>query len=320
MKLIFVFLDGVGLAESSSANPFYKTPMEKLKEKHGIEFLSESAGISHHDLVFKPIDASCQVKGIGQSGTGQFSIYTGLNGSVRFGRHHGPFLPSALKETLADWNIFAQLKLLSKTTCYANAYPHRFVQMCKMLRDRGKIRSSVLFEAAILEEVAILGAEELKRHTAVSGDIINHWWGVNAEDGDPEIKRIQPEQAAQNLIKLSEKHDAVFYEYFHTDLCGHGRITATASEIIARLDGFLSEILHHLPPDTLFVLTSDHGNFEDDSHYHHTQNPVPLLVKGKHADVFQDVEAIHQIVPAYINHLKTLNQTSLDGETGVQVA
>jgi bisphosphoglycerate-independent phosphoglycerate mutase (AlkP superfamily) len=38
-----------------------------------------------------------------------------------------------------------------------------------------------------------------------------------------------------------------------------------------------------LDEDTLFILTSDHGNIEDLSTRGHTFNPVPLVARGPHA-------------------------------------
>jgi len=320
MKLIFVFLDGVGLGEKTLSNPFFQSPMKRLKKEFGIEFFLENATLSHPEIFFKPIDPSGKVEGLGQSGTGQFSIYTGLNGPELLGRHHGPFLPSGLKTTLFEHNIFKKLKALNRSACYANAFPDRFIETCKALRENGKIRSSVLFEAAILENVHLRHAVDLKQKQAVSGDIINHWWGVNEKDGDREIYEIPPEEAAQNLLALAEKYDAVFYEYFHTDLCGHGRIQATSEMILDRLDGFLTELFLHKNEDTLVILTSDHGNFEESAHLRHTSNPVPLLVVGKHNHAFKHAEHIHDIVPAYLKILKEKIEENIEGCESIKVA
>jgi phosphopentomutase len=190
--------------------------------------------------------------------------------------------------------------------------------MLKKLRTQGKIRSSVLFEAALIEDVALQGVEDIKSQRAVSGDIINHWWGVNPTDGDPNVKKISPLEAAQNLLSLSDKYDAVFFEHFYTDLSGHGRIKTSASEIVGRLDGFLSELIAHLPKQTLLLLTSDHGNFEDASHLSHTTNPVPFLALGKKAGQFSHVQTIIDIVPTYLEVLDDeLKSGSSENQTKV---
>jgi len=298
MKLVFLFVDGIGLASRSETNPFHIYQMPKLKHALGLGFLLEDATVQNSNLVFKPIDSGLGCDGAGQSGTGQFTIYTGFNGAQLFGRHYGPYLPSTLRARLADENIFKRLKQFGKKSCYANAYPKQFIDTCLSLRERGKIRSSVLFEAAVIEKVQIRNNLDLKQQKAVSGDIISWWWGQNEAFGDSEIPVISAETAAENLLALLDSYDAVFFEFFYADLSGHRRIETHTSEIVSRLDAYLAAIITHLPSDTLFILTSDHGNFEELSHDRHTQNPVPLLVKGPQAEAFHAVKSLCEIVPA----------------------
>jgi 2,3-bisphosphoglycerate-independent phosphoglycerate mutase len=300
MKLIFVFLDGVGLAPRSPLNPFFHTPTRQISDAIGAGFFYEDACLCSSRVLFQPIDAGMSVEGHGQSGTGQFSIYTGLNGAKIFGRHHGPHLPSTLRTLLAQNNIYSRLDLLGLTYSYANAYPERFIQTCLDLREKGKIRSSVLFEGAVLQGLPILGADHVKRGEAISGDIINWWWGQNPHDGDLAVPVISSEEAAGNLLALSRRFDAVFFEFFLADLSGHEKIKTAPAQIIQRLDEFIGCLILSLPSDTLFVLTSDHGNFEDMSHTKHTLNPVPLLVVGKNAARFAPVTAIDQILPVLL--------------------
>lgn len=295
MKLIFIFLDGVGLAERSPNNPFFQTPMRRFKQAFGRELFLEDATFIAPDRLLLAIDATLGVDGAGESGTGQFSIYAGLNGAKLFGRHYGAHIPSALRPIFAEENIFRKLRLRGKCALYANAYPKRFVEWCQDQRAKGKIRSSALFEAALLEGVKIRGADELKRGEAVSGDIIGRWWRLNERDGDPAVQEISPTQAARHLLALSTRADAVFYEFFLADLAAHGRIPIPARDIIERLDEFLATLVAELPPRATLVLTSDHGNFEDATQTHHTRNPVPLLVAGDGAPAFQNAKAIDEI-------------------------
>ena len=295
MNLIFIFLDGVGLAERSAHNPFFTTPMTRFKHIVGCELFLEDAPYLNSDKLMLPIDAGLGVEGAGESGTGQFSIYTGINGAKCFGRHYGPHIPSALRAILAEENIFRKLKSLGKSCLYANAYPKRFIEWCLDQRTKGKIRSSVLFEAAVLENIAICSNEALRAGMAISGDIIARWWRLNQTDGDASIQEISATHAAQNLLRLSREHDAVFYEFFLTDLAAHGKIQTSTSEIVSRLDEFLSVLIEELPEQTTLVLTSDHGNFEDTRTLRHTQNPVPLLVVGGGASVFKTVKSLDEI-------------------------
>ncbi len=305
MKLVFIFLDGVGLAPRSASNPFAQTPMIELRKKIGRELFIEDATLRENNRIFIPIDASLGVSGDGQSGTGQFSIYTSQNGAAMFGRHYGPHLPSTLRASLRENNIFRRLKTLGKTSCYANAYSARYVKTTIDLRQTGKIRHSVLFEAAIEEDILIRGAKDLQREKAVSGDITNNWWvktiGNTQEAKD--IKIISPQRAAQHLVNLTSDYDAVFYEFFLTDLAGHQRINVEKKDIIELLDMFLSAAIETLNEETVLLLTSDHGNFEDDSNDRHTRNPVPLLAIGRHADDFLSVSSIDQITNSVLDYM-----------------
>ncbi|MFQ3607834.1 MAG: hypothetical protein SNJ55_04295 [Chloroherpetonaceae bacterium] len=295
MKVIFIFLDGVGLAERSEHNPFFTTPMTRFKRAFGCELFLEDAPYITTNRLMLPIDAGLGIEGAGESGTGQFSIYTGVNGAKCFGRHYGPHIPSLLRPILAEENIFRKLKSLGKSCLYANAYPKRFIEWCLDLRTKGKIRSSVLFEAAALEGVEIRSSEALKAEKAISGDIIARWWRLNQQDGDPSVQEISATDAARNLLHLSREHDAIFYEFFLTDLAAHGKIQTSKSEIVSRLDEFLSVLIEELPERTMLVLTSDHGNFEDARTLRHTQNPVPLLAVGEGAPMFESVKALDEI-------------------------
>ncbi len=295
MNLIFVFLDGVGLAERSVRNPFFLTPMTRFKDVFGCEFFLEDVPYITADKVMLALDAGLGVEGTGESGTGQFSIYTGVNGAKYFGRHYGAQIPSSLRAVLAEENIFRKLKALGKTCCYANAYPKGFIAWCLEQRAKGKVRSSVLFEAAILERIPIRSREALKAGEAISGDMIARWWRLNEPDGDAPVQEISATQAARNLLTLSHHYDAVFYEFFLTDLVAHGKIDTAAAEIVTQLDEFLSVLIAELPEQTMLLLTSDHGNFEDTSTTRHTRNPVPFLAVGKEAVALSHIRAIDEV-------------------------
>ena len=301
MKLIFVFLDGVGLASKSDKNPFSLTPQKRIKKSLTKECLLEEATLREPKKVFLPISASLDVSGAGQSGTGQFSIYTSQNGAKLFGKHFGPYLPTPLRALLTESNIFKMLKAIGKKICYANAYPESFIQRCLSLRTVGKIRSSVLFEIAVLEKVELRSLPHLQKNKAVSGDITNEWWQKNISHDALNV--IPPEAAAENLLALTEEYDAVFYEFFLTDLVGHQRISIEPARIVGCLDRFLGKIFEYLQDNTLFVMTSDHGNFEDLSTTQHTQNPVPLLVLGKGAEFFYTIKSIDEVAKTILNAL-----------------
>ncbi|HEX2863874.1 MAG TPA: hypothetical protein VHN99_04850, partial [Deinococcales bacterium] len=61
---------------------------------------------------------------------------------------------------------------------------------------------------------------------------------------------------------------------------------------------FLGELLAGLDDETLLVLTSDHGNFEDLSIKTHTTNPVPLAAVGPGAAAFAGVRDLSGVAGA----------------------
>lgn len=302
MKLAFLFLDGVGLAPRAPHNPFAQTPQPQMKKVLGREWVLEEATLKTSERVFIPISASMGVAGTGQSGTGQFALYTACNGAQIFGKHFGPYLPTPLRPLLAKMNLLKALKAKGKTICYANAYPQHFIERCLALRQAGKIRSSVLFEMALLEQVEVRSLSHLQRGEAISGDILNRWWKANVPQATS-LPMLSPEESAKNFLKLLEKYDAVFYEFFLTDLVGHRRLALEPADVVQMLDSFLGEILQNLDAETLLVLTSDHGNFEDTTTQQHTANPVPLLAVGKGAERFHTLQALNEVASAILEVL-----------------
>jgi phosphopentomutase len=59
-----------------------------------------------------------------------------------------------------------------------------------------------------------------------------------------------------------------------------------------RLDGLIGGALAALRPEDTLLLTSDHGNVESIAAPTHTRNPVPLLVVGPAAPVFEGIGSI----------------------------
>ncbi|MDO9170716.1 MAG: hypothetical protein Q7W29_02680, partial [bacterium] len=67
----------------------------------------------------------------------------------------------------------------------------------------------------------------------------------------------------------------------------------------------LSEIEHRgAAPETLVLLTSDHGNLEDLSTRSHTRNPVPLLAWGPGAaTLLARCTRLDEVTPALLSLL-----------------
>src|SRR5690554_2740810 len=131
----FVFLDGVGLGPPE-ANPLAALALPQFEHLAGGQrWVAEAEPIAAPDHVFLPIDATLGVEGLPQSGTGQASLFTGVNCAERAGRHFGPFPHSTSKPVIAENNLFLNLRRAGLEGAFANAYPDRFFSFARH-RDR----------------------------------------------------------------------------------------------------------------------------------------------------------------------------------------
>lgn len=119
-----LFLDGVGIGRRDpDTNPFFAADFPALRTLSGGEVPSlESLASDGFGSRCMPIDATLGVEGLPQSGTGQTTLFTGINGARLIGKHFGPHPYSTLKPLIREKNIFRQLHEHGKTTCFANAF------------------------------------------------------------------------------------------------------------------------------------------------------------------------------------------------------
>jgi hypothetical protein len=230
--------------------------------------------ISSGAAVVLPLDATLGVPGFPQSGTGQTSLFTGVNGAAVAGKHFGPHPYSTLKPVIAERNIFRRLREGGKSPLFANAFPQRFFDYLGSHRAR----MTVTTLSATTSGLPLLRAEDLARGRAVSADITNAGWLAL---GYPDIAVIPPAEAGKRLSVLSREHDFVLFEYWKTDFAGHAMDPREAVNVLETFDAMLGGILDSLDADgTLLLITSDHGNIEDLTTKTHTCNPVPLVLYG----------------------------------------
>jgi len=115
-KLIFIFLDGVGIGAASQGNPFYAAKSEFLPFYKGNPGLPDSTPI-------KPIDALLGVEGIPQSASGQASLYSGENVPKLLNQHRGSYPNRLMREIISKKNILLNLKEKGRSAVFINAYP-----------------------------------------------------------------------------------------------------------------------------------------------------------------------------------------------------
>lgn len=299
MRVLFLFLDGVGIGScDASINPFARAQLPNLRHLlGGIPFLDQPRLEGSRALVI-PLDANLAVDGLPQSGTGQTTLLTGLNAPAHLGEHYGPYPDERLRLLLAD-NIFHRLLALNKRATFANAYPPIFFQRIA----RGTDRRSATSQAVAAAGVPYRTLADLTEGRAVSASLTNERWPHPSDA--PAI--ITPHEAGQNLERLSRENDFTLFEFFLTDVAGHRPARLSAAAILERLDEFIGGIVQNFDDEqALLLITSDHGNIEDESTRRHTRNPVPAIVVGaRRHELAAQLHSLVDVTPALVRLLSS---------------
>jgi 2,3-bisphosphoglycerate-independent phosphoglycerate mutase len=274
-SVLILFLDGVGLGEADpEVNPFMHVELPTVQALLGVRHLVDDvAGTMTGQAALLGLDAQLGVPGLPQSATGQTSILTGHNAPAALGKHYGPYPNPTLREMLERDSLFKVLLQSGEPVAYANAYPTRFLDRLK----RGKGRLSANTQAAFRANLKIRSGEDLRRGRAISALLSNDFW----PEPDFVLPPLTARQAGTQLANLAQEHTLTFFEFWYSDLLGHKQKQAESLEILKLLDDFLDGILDGLDLDqSLLLVTSDHGNFEDWTTGKHTHNPALTMLAG----------------------------------------
>lgn len=281
-RVVFVFLDGVGLGPGDPArNPFAALSLPAFDRLAGGQAWTEDAlPFAHADHAFLAIDANLGVEGLPQSGTGQASLFTGVNCALLAGRHYGPYPHSATRAVLAGESVFAAVRRRfpdePEPAAFVNAYPDRFFSYAEA-RDRWTVTTRCCLDAG----VRLRDTEALLRGEALTADLTGHGW---REQLGLDVPLLSEAEAAIQLASIATRHRFTLFEYFLTDKAGHSRSFDRAAEVLHALDRFLASLCAALNFERdLLIVTSDHGNLEDLATKSHTRNPVPLVARGRAA-------------------------------------
>jgi len=293
-SILMIFLDGVGIGkENYESNPFFKYGFRTFSEIFGkVPSLNNQVLISKESYLF-PVDARLGVDGLPQSGTGQTSIFCGVNAAQIIGKHFGPYPYSTLIPLIKEKSLFAYFKRKGLNVYFANAYPKIFFDYIKS----GKTRLSVTSLSCSLAGIRLNTSTDLRKGKAITAEITNERWnnklGYN-------LKKIQPKTAARRLLRIASNNSFTLFEYFLTDHLGHGRYDGSAESLIKILDEFLYTILTENRRENMTVfICSDHGNLEDTSIKTHTLNPSLAIASGKYAEqIFDEIKDLTQIKSA----------------------
>ncbi len=298
-SVLLIFLDGVGIGKKNpSTNPFFKYPDNFLYEQTGKLPHEGNLRIHKNDTYVFPIDSCMDIEGIPQSGTGQASIFCGINAAKKIGKHFGPFAYSTLIPLIQEKNIFRELKTLNQKTFFANAYPKPFFDYLKSGRKRiGVIAMSYLSAGFRLNTIT-----GVRKGKALSAEITNQKW---VERFNYNLPIIKPETAAKRLLQIASSNNFTVFEYFLTDHLGHGRNTEEFENIFFTFDRFMKYLMNHIPEEITMLLCSDHGNIEDLSIKSHTLNPALGMAKGREAlRLSSSIKSLYHIKKEIIRILK----------------
>jgi hypothetical protein len=298
-RVIILFLDGVGLGEANpETNPFMHGGLPIVQSLLKVPHLTrEAAGTVTGQAALLGLDALLDVPGLPQSATGQTTILTGRNAPAAIGEHSGPYPNQLLRDMLAQESIFKELLQAGQPVAYANAYPTRFLD--RVQRGRGRLSANT--QAAFMAGLKLRSGEDLRRGRAVAALFSNEFW----PEPDFKLPPLSARQAGAQLASLAEEHTLTFFEFWYSDMLGHKMEKAESLKILAMLDDFLAGILERLDlTDSLLLIVSDHGNFEDWTTSKHTTNPTLTFLAGAGVEaLIPRLHSLADIKPAILAYL-----------------
>lgn len=293
-----IFIDGVGIGKKDfDSNPFFKYGFKTFDKIFGETPHLENLHIERNGFYLFPSNAQMEVEGLPQSGTGQVSIFCGINAPKFVGKHFGPFPYSTTIPIIAEKNILKYYKDQNKKAYFANAYPKIFFDYIKS----GKTRLSTTSLSCKLTGIKLNDVSDVRSGKALTAEITNERWNKKLNYN---LKEIKPETGARRLLRLASQNDFTLYEFFLTDHLGHGRIVDEFGIIYNNIDRFLFTILNELKQnDMTLIICSDHGNIEDLSVKTHTTNPALTITGGLNAKALaESIKDLSDIKPSIIKY------------------
>ncbi|MCL4272074.1 MAG: hypothetical protein KJZ72_21130 [Anaerolineales bacterium] len=297
MRILFLFLDGIGLGDDNpETNPFVRAEMPYLESLLDGKKLTRSAAPFESGLIsLQAVDSNLGVKGLPQSATGQAVLLTGINIPAELGYHYGPKPNPEVAQYLDGKTLFSRTIQAGKKTALLNAYPPRYFDGI----DSGKRLYSSIPLVLTNAGVSLFTHDDYFAGHALSADFTGEGWREVL--GYPDAPVFDSITAGTNLSQLAKHYDFSFFEYWASDYAGHKQDMGWAIRQLETFDGVLKGLLADwdLAHD-LVLLTSDHGNMEDLSTRKHTAAPVPLILFGEKTkrDAFTDVSDLTGIAPA----------------------
>jgi 2,3-bisphosphoglycerate-independent phosphoglycerate mutase len=277
MRILFLFLDGVGLGENDpKLNPFARAAMPALQELlEGRRLVAESAPLETRRASLLALDACLGVNGLPQSATGQATLVTGQNVPGALGYHYGPKPNQAVADFLGNGTLFSQVKNAGRRAAFLNAFPPSYFENI----GSGRRLYAAISLAAVRAGLPLRTIDDLHAGQALSADFTAQGWREHLKLKDTPV--LSPWEAGRRLADLAASYDFSLFEYWLSDYAGHGQDMEAACRLLETFDQVLAGLLEAWDDQSgLALMTSDHGNLEDLSTRRHTTNPVPALVVG----------------------------------------
>lgn len=277
MRVLFLFLDGIGLGTDDPAtNPFARARLPTLETLLGGQrMVASHTPLESRRASLLALDACLGVAGLPQSATGQATLLTGQNVPARLGYHYGPKPNPEVAAFLTNGSLFSRLRGSGRRAAFLNAFPPGYFQAIAS----GRRLHAAIALAAHHAGLPLRTLEDLHAGRAISADFTAQGWRERLGLADTPV--LSPLEAGRRLAELAANYDFSLFEYWLSDYAGHGQDMAAACELLETFDQVFSGLLEAWDDQTgLILITSDHGNLEDLSTRRHTTNPVPALVVG----------------------------------------
>ncbi len=297
MRLLFVFIDGVGLGEDVDSNPFVYTSTPGLSRLlSGHKLISSTVNYQDSKTSLLALDATLGIPGLPQSATGQATIFTGENAAAFLGQHLRGFPNQLLRGLIAAKTVYKSLRKEGYRVAFANAYRPKFFEWL----DRGLPGSfySCSTLAAFYGGLSFYNLSDIIDRKALYMDITNETLQPHCD----KVPVLTPDEGAAQLINIHKEFDFCLFEFFLSDIIGHMADYTEAGNIVKILDSFLSGLAERINIDEeMLIITSDHGNMEDITGREHTLNKVPLLIVGEQGlrrQISGNLNSLCDLVPA----------------------
>ena len=297
MRLLFIFMDGIGLGENNpETNPFARAKMPNLnKLLDGRSLLKDAAPFHGDRASLLAVDPAVGVSGLPQSATGQAILLTGINIPAELGYHYGPKPNPEVAAYLKEATLFSRFVKEHKKATLLNAYPPRYFDGI----DSGKRLYSSIPQSVVNAGLPLFKHDDLFSGRALSADFTGEGWRRML--GFTEAPMMDAHQAGRKLGTLAKGYDFALFEYWASDYAGHKQEMDNAIHLMESFDDVLGGLVEDWDDDCLILVTSDHGNMEDLSTRRHTDADVPALVIGNKSarDEFtRDLKDLTDIAPA----------------------